>query len=247
MTSPLSETAAKTLAMLLDPRHLTAEAIATARAEFGDGDNRHLVLDHVLAPHLLPLLRQVADGAGAFEDNLKLASDYDTKTAGVPRGRVDAATFAAAPHGDRFIKQRRLTGPAPGQEDSAAIKAEGFARTMLGSEPLHRWLGALTGIAPERTGGINFKLHGPGHFLTRHSDARAGRTLCAVIYLHAYWEAAYAGRFVLHRLDGTDRVIDPLPNRMILFEANDQNHHSIEPLGAVPNGWWRVNYSVWFN
>ncbi len=245
----LNALSAKTLALLVDPAHLQSAAIAAARLRFGEGDNRHLVIDDFLVPHLLPLLRAMIDEEGEFEDNLKLAklsrADKPSGQLG-PHGKVDADTFLAAPSEDRFICQRRLIGPKAGFEDSAASKAERFVRTMLASAPMHEWLTAITGLSVAATGGINLKLHGPGHFLKPHSDAREGRQLCAVFYLHETWQRSYDGRFVLQLADGGIERIDPLPNRMILFDVTQQNVHAIEPLGKVPAGWWRSNYSVWF-
>ena len=223
--------------------------MATARAAFGASGGRYVVFDHALAPALLPLLQLVVATEGAFDDNLKLASRaYALKPAGAtgPRGAVDAKTFAAAPASDRFIHQQRLVGPKPGYEHGAGVKAEAFVRQMLRSGAMHEWLGAVTGCEIGKTGGINLKLHGPGHFLTAHSDAREGRQVCAVIYLHQHWQEDYGGHFVLLGSDGTEQRIAPLPNRMILFAANDENYHAIDPLGEVPDGWLRVNYTVWF-
>ncbi|GEM_PF-1501678 len=246
----LGAISAKTLALLVDPAHLQPDAIAAARARFGEGTNRHLVLDGFLAPHLLPLLRKAVAEDAEFEDNLKLASastaDKPPGDRG-PRGKVDSGTFYDAPPEDRFICQKRMIGAKPGRGDTAAMKAESFVRDMLASRPLHDWLGAITGCEIAQSGGINLKLHGPGHFLKPHSDAREGRKLCAVIYLHEDWRADYDGRFVLHLVDGGEKRIDTLPNRMVLFEANGENIHSIEAIGEVPEGWWRVNYTVWFN
>ena len=246
----LSEISAKTLALLVDPAHLRADAIAAARTQFGDGANRHLVLDRFLAPHLLPLLRKAVAEDAEFEDNLKLASASKAeKPPGErsPRGKVDAGTFYAASAEDRFICQKRMTGAKRGHEGSPAMRVERFVREMLASTPLHEWLSAITGCEIAQSGGINLKLHGPGHFLKPHSDAREGRKLCAVIYLHEDWRPAYDGRFVLHLVDGGEKRIDTPPNRMILFEANGENIHAIEAIGEAPEGWWRVNYTVWFN
>ncbi len=238
---------AKTLATLVDSRHLSSAAIARLRHD--EAANRHWVVDNFLAPHLLPLIREVVEHAGDFEDNLKLApAARAPRPAGYDgiRGKVDKTTFEAAPESDRFIRQQRLIGMRPGFEGSRAAKAEAFVRRMLASRPLHQWLDALTGISVSQTGGINLKLHRPGDFLRPHSDARPGRKLCAVIYTHADWAPVFDGRFVLHCVDGTHKRIDPLPNRMIVFDVMQENVHAIEPLGHIPKGWLRVNYTAWF-
>ena len=66
-----------------------------------------------------------------------------------------------------------------------------------------------------------------------------------------------------HLGDGVIRMLEQVRERMpadifgmdfdcrpdgtfVLFEANQENYHEIEPLGDVPPGWMRANYSVWF-
>ncbi|MCB2067468.1 MAG: 2OG-Fe(II) oxygenase [Erythrobacter sp.] len=238
---------AKVLATFVDPRHLTPAAMAAMRARFGQGENRHLVIDKFVSPQLLALLDRVVREEGEFEDNLKLASaaraprDSDQQT---PRGKVDAATFAAAPESDRFIRQKRLVGPRPGFEQGLGSKADRMVRQMLASQPLHQWLGAITGMALHRTGGINLKLHGEGHYLHPHSDARPGRQLCAVLYVHQAWDAAHGGEFVLHLADGEQLRFAPEPGRLVLFDVTQTNVHTVAPVTA--SDVWRVNYTAWF-
>lgn len=215
---------------------------------FAQRPNRHVVLDDVFQPSLLRLLRQVADGDGEFSDNLKLRSASKQISASVDevRGRVRADVFAAAPELDQFIKQRLLTGARPGREDSAPMRAERLVRQAMISDEFLAWLGAICTMDLTRAGGINLKLHGLDSLLRKHSDARRGRKLCMVHYLHDHWEARYGGRFLLHRNDGTTTAIDPLPNRMILFDVTEDNFHEIEPLGPECGSWVRINYSAWF-
>lgn len=238
---------AKVLGTFIDPRLLTPGALADLRARFGHGANRHLVIDNFVSPQLLALLARVVSVEGEFEDNLKLrsaslAAKADPQAG--PRGKVDAATFAAAPEGDRFIRQQRHLGPRAGHEQGLGSKADRLVRQMLASQPMHQWLGAVTGMAVQRAGGINLKLHGEGHFLHPHSDARPGRQLCAVLYVHEAWDPAHGGEFVLHLADGTRKQVAPLPGRFVLFDVTQENVHTIAPVTAADV--WRVNYTVWF-
>lgn len=246
MHESLTDNFKKILANFIDPAHLTERAIAETRHTFGDGDNRHCVIDDLLVESLLPRLTSVLAGEGRFEDNLKIAGAEKLPDGKRPRGSVTPEEFAATQPDRRFISQLRHVGPRPGMEASIANKTEAFVRAMFSGEPFHRWLSAITGLKVTKTSGINLKLHGPKHFLKAHSDARPGRKVCGVLYLHQQWEADWAGRFLLHLVDGTKKRIDPLPNRLVLFEACEQNNHEIEPLTDPPDGWMRANYSLWF-
>ncbi len=236
-------------AMLVQAHVRTSEAITQLRENFACGYNRHVLIDNVINPQLLNLLRQVAWEDGDFSANLKLGSATKAeKQSGTiaPRGTVSQAAFVAAPEADRFIHQRKLTGAKPGRENSPAMQAERLVRRAMGGAGFLGWLGAIADMELGRAGGINLKLHGPGNFLRKHSDARTGRKLCLVLYLHEHWEEHFGGRFLLHLADGSAKVIEPLPNRMVLFDVTHDNFHQIEPLGNVPEGWVRINYSAWF-
>lgn len=239
----LSDVARKTLPLVMNAQHLDAAPPCQSDS------NPHWIVDQFLTPPMLAMIRDVVATAGQFEDNLKLYSQAraarQDDAQGI-RGEVDRATFEAADSEDHFIHQRRLVGMRPGQEDSSAAKGEAFFRRMLSGPAMHEWLEMVTGIAVSQTGGINLKLHGPGDLLAEHSDARAGRKLCGVLYAHEDWQPAYGARFSLRLADGQVRLIDPLPNRLILFDVTTQNLHQVTALGEVPEGWMRVNYSVWF-
>jgi len=223
--------------------------IAELREAIGDGENRHLIVDNVISSPLLKLLRDVSKSDGEFEEVLKLrsaAKESGAAPSSAPRGTVSAQRFAHAEDNDKFINQRRLTGPKPGKEGSPAMNADTLLRRAFQSEGFLSWLTQITGITISRAGGINLKLHGPGSFLRRHSDERAGRKVCLVLYIHEDWQDEYAGRFLLHLADGTTKAIDPIPNRLILFDVRQKNAHEVEGLGDVPSGWVRINYSAWF-
>ncbi|KPF61828.1 2OG-Fe(II) oxygenase [Porphyrobacter sp. AAP60] len=225
------------------------DRVARLRQEFLQKTNRHVVIDDVFQPQIIDLLQDVVERDGKFVDNLKLSSAAkagERTRAGMPRGSVDPEAFNSADEADRFIFQRKLDGARPSRDGTPAMKAEALVRRAMGSTSFLNWLSAISGISLERVGGINLKLHGPGNFLRKHSDTRQGRKLCMVHYLHRDWHPDYAGRFRLYMDDGRVELIDPLPNRMILFDVTQDNFHEIEALGEVPPGWVRVNYSVWY-
>ena len=237
------------LAAAVDPRHLSPAAIDEVRAQFDLHANRHAVIDDFLLPAHLAPLRELVSGPDGFTENLKV-SPHGTSVAHLPetarRARVDRALFDSVPEADRFIAQEIYGGAAEGSSDSRPQRTDAVLRKVLRSSPMHALLGAMSGLALEETLAINLKRHGKGHYLRRHSDATGGRRLCGVLYLHEHWRREYGGRFLLHRDTGAPFAIDPLPNRLVLFDVTVRNDHEIEDLGSVPKGWWRANYSVWF-
>lgn len=234
--------------MVLTEKARKAQEIALLRSAFISEPNRHVVLDEVIEPSILTSLRQVVSEHGQFSANLKLRSSSAHLRTDDARQHpwVSTENFALADNADKFISQSRLVGAKPGHEESVAIRAERLMRAVMHSNDFLAWLSAISGASLTRAGGINLKLHGAGHFLRKHSDKRRGRKLCLVHYLHEHWEPSFGGRFILHRENGDFHAIDPVPNRMIIFDVTQENFHEVEPLGQIPEGWFRINYSAWF-
>jgi Rps23 Pro-64 3,4-dihydroxylase Tpa1-like proline 4-hydroxylase len=244
---PLSHSERLALSVLVNLQHLSTQAIASVRAAMDAHSNRHAVIDEFLAPQHLGPLRELVTSEGHFDRNLKVTVKGESVahlSEAERRGRVDAELFESIPDKDRFISQEIYA--ASDSEDSKAAKTDRLVRKMMHSAPMHRLLSAMSGHELSATAPINLKRHGPGHFLRRHSDATGGRKLCSVLYLHDEWEPQYGGRFILYAEDGSEIAVDPLPNRLVIFDVTVKNDHAIEELASVPEGWWRSNYSIWF-
>lgn len=237
------------LATIINPHHLSSDAIADAHNRLHQHANRHVVIDDFLLPAHLPQLRALVNSRGAFDVNLKVHNKGESVAhlaEAERRARVDRDLFESVPDKDRFISQEIYSGSSEQGGDQRPAQTDALVRKIFNTAQMHLWLSAISGHALGATLPINLKRHGPGHFLRRHSDATGGRKICGVVYLHDDWRRDYGGRFLLYREDGSHFAIDPLPNRLVLFDVTVKNDHAIEELKDVPAGWWRSNYSIWF-
>ncbi|GAB6039780.1 2OG-Fe(II) oxygenase [Endothiovibrio diazotrophicus] len=237
MSIALSTTDLESLGRWIQPAHLTPEAIAEAARRFQGSPDRYLYLDGFLEPERLAAIRTLVLEEGRMEPAHKL---YD------PPGWVDEATFEAAPEGRRFISERIYQGPKPGYEMSGPVLLDAAFRMLMRSAPFLAWLSAIVGRPAREPEGIKLKWLDRGHFLRRHSDAAENRVACMVLYLHEQWRPEYDGRFVMFGNDGGRQFVEPICNRLLLFDPYAGTAHEVEPMAEAMGEWVRINYTVWF-
>jgi len=89
---------------------------------------------------------------------------------------------------------------------------------------------------------------GPGQFLKIHADfnwhhkLQAHRRLNVLLYLTPDWQTEWGGQLELWSKDMSRRIqIDPLFNRVVIFEVtDDSNHGQPQPLQTPPSIYRRV-------
>ena len=161
-------------------------------------------------------------------------------------GWVSEDAFDATPDDQRFISELIYRGPQPGREMARSVIMDMLFRQEVKGATFQDWLGRATGRPVHRTGVINLKRLDRSHFLRWHNDRVENRTLCMVLYLHEGWCPDYAGRFLMRRLDGGMDIVEPIENRLILFDPQVKTEHAVEEIAEAATEWPRLNYTVWF-
>lgn len=221
----------------IQPQHLTSEATADYASNFRRDPEHLVVIDDFLDPVRLATIRRVLLSDGQLETVYKVRSKKDW---------VGEAEFNATSDDMRFIFEKMYRGPLPGKEMEPGILTDLMFRQLLRGSAFLSWLAAATGQPVHQTGEINLKLLNQSHFLRWHSDGVPNRTLCMVMYLHEGWRIDFAGRFLLRRFNGRIDSIEPICNRLILFDPQTGAEHAVEPISAVAGAWSRLNYTAWF-
>ena len=216
-------------------KHLLPEAVAGLRRRFEAQPERYLVVDDFLLPERLARIREAVNRDGVMETAFKVYDSNDW---------VSRERFDETPDDRRFIYETIYAGPRPGQEMSPAVIEDALFRMEMGKPDFRGWLSAVTGLPAERTGRINLKKLEQEHFLRWHNDRSPGRTLCLVLYLHAEWHPDLGGRLLMQRQDGCVDALEPLFNRLILFDPCADALHAVE---VMQGDWARLNYSAWFH
>ncbi len=237
MTLPFGAEHRTKLAPWIGPQHLSDDAIAAAAERYRGTPDRFIVLDDFLAPTRLAAIRRLVLAEGIMEPAHKV---YGL------RGFVDQDTFEEAPEDKRFLTERIYRSPKPEHAFGEPALMDLSFRRMLRSAHFHALLRAVTGSPVVSTGLINLKWLDRGHFLKRHGDDSPGRLACMVLYVHEGWRPEYRGRFIMHCRDGRREIVEPLTNRLILFDPFAGTEHEVEPMAEDMGEWVRINYSVWF-
>lgn len=223
------------LAKWIDRRHLTTEALQGISADLVESTARLAVIDNFIEGDRFALLQDVFAGDGKFEPQYKLFSR---------KQRVSVEEFRSAAEQERFLSHLELVGPSPGRELAKSVLTDLLFRNFLRGKGLD-FFSTISKFSVQSVQMINAKILTQNHFLRPHSDATPGRKLCCVFYMNDDWSPDHGGRFELYLDDRKVRTIEPIGNRLLVFQPDTAYCHAVEPFGAASGSWRRGNYSFW--
>lgn len=225
------------LANWIDARHLSPSAVEVYAREFHASPLRLLVLDDFLVLGKLDFLRRLMTGDGDLEQ---------VNVAYAGRKALDRDSFDALDETERFYSELVYRGPAPGREMAPSVLTDLMFRRTLKSREFLDYLGAIVSDTLDLGSLVELRKMSGTDILNWHDDRAVGRAACLIIYLHEAWRPQYGGRFLCRRRGAEDpQIIEPLPNRAILFDPKADTEHAVEPLLGTGDGWARINYTVW--
>jgi len=217
-------------------QHLRPGAIAEMRRRFESRPERYFVVDDFILPERLRTIRGLLTEDGVLQTAYKVFG---------AKGWASEQQFHDAADEDRFIHELIYDKPREGRERSPAVVEDALFRLELKRPTFHAWLAATMGLPVDRTGPINLKRLNNEHFLRWHTDEIPFRTVCLVLYLHEDWIPTYGGRFLMRRLAGGIDTVEPLFNRLVVFNPGAHSDHAVEPMTPAAAEWARLNYTVW--
>lgn len=159
---------------------------------------------------------------------------------------VDKAGFLGADPRERRFQHEAFVRARPGRELSPGMLALVRFKAMIRSTDFLDVLERFTGRRPSGLQELLIRRMVKGDLAKPHDDAIGGRLFCLLLYFSDGWRPEFGGEFVVHE-PGGERVIEPLPNRAVLFDVNAGLHHSVRPLAEATGDWCRYNFSIWFN
>lgn len=206
-------------------------------------------LDDAAARILADNLRMRKDWRLLINQGGKLFElDRDAQAALTPDARVklDDAVFAAA----RYDFQYRYESiRVPDGEAERSVLDDPLARlaSFLSSRPVVHFLRQVTGQARIEFADAQATAYGPGHFLTAHDDAVAGKNrLAAYVYnLTPVWRIDWGGMLLFHGVDGNvEGGLTPGFNMLNLFTVPQPHSVSLVTPAAASRrysitGWLR--------
>ena len=219
--------------------HLSADVVGRYAAQMAASPLRMVTIDDFLVSEKLLAFRDLVARDGRMEPHLRRYGDEEAVT------RSDFET--AAPEA-RFYSDLEYAGPSPGREMASSVLADLMFRRVLASEPALDFVGEIARVALAPHAEVELRAMSHGDVLNWHSDALGSRVVCMVVYLHESWEPRFGGRFLCKlRGEKEAEVVDPIPNRVILFDLRADTVHAVDALAGAPDGWTRMNYTIWFS
>lgn len=221
----------------ISSEHLQADAMSRYHRAIHHSHGRAAIIDNLLLPDKLAVLRELFSGDGRFEPTCGLFNRHPHE--------VPDETFDAAPEAEQFYRYRNFRGPMPGRAMAPGMVHNALF-TMLSRTPAWRaWLASILGAPLAKQTGMHARIMSRGMFMKRHDDDAHG-SLCAIFYLSPGWERAFGSCFVQE--DKGERVIEvaPLANRLLLFSPRNGLSHGVAPMLEAAGGWERWSYSLWY-
>lgn len=221
--------------------------IEQAHQRFRNDPARLLIIDDALAPGRYQLLSNA----------MRNDCDWETRSGVIRRSKegrraspqrtewVDTTTFAGAQPAEQFFQHEAFVRARPGHEMSPGMIGLVRFKALLNNPAFLDMLGRITGVRPQGLQELLIRRMVRGDMAKPHDDAIGDRVFCLLLYFSDGWQPTYDGRFIMHMPDG-ERIVDPLPNRMVLFDVNAGLMHSVRPLDTAPLDWHRYNFSIWF-
>jgi hypothetical protein len=227
----------------INQEHLEPSRQAIYSAAFTSVPYPSIVIDNLLRPEKLAALRQFFAIEARFEEKFyfkKWVRGHSSEEA------VPAETWYAAPEAHRASVEYILVGSHPDHRMSLGTITNIKFGELLRSPAFMNFIEAVTGIRCMALTGIMTRILVGGQYITSHNDFRRDRDLCGVFYLSGDWHPSYGGCF-RHRGTGLDSVqIQPLPNRLLLFQPRVDLLHDVEPISQAGAKWRRCAYTLWF-
>jgi hypothetical protein len=227
----------------VNQEHLEPARGAVYAKAFTSALYHSITIDNFLCPEKFANLRQFFATEGNFEEKFYLGAwvhGHDSEEA------VPAEVWRAAPEDHRASVECIYIGPRPDfRMGLGTITNIKFAE-LLQSPMFMNFLEAVTGIRCMTLTGFMTRMLVGGQYITPHNDFREDRSLCGVFYVSEDWHPSYGGCF-RHRGTGSDSVrVEPLPNRLLLFQPRADLQHDVEPIGQAGANWRRCAYTLWF-
>lgn len=238
MNATLTLSEVETLSKWVQADHLTPEKMGQYKEAFEQSESKYLVLDNFLCSKYLKPLRQLALHEGQMETVYK--------TFDIPNF-IPKEEFDKNDQENQFIIEEVYRGPKDNFKMGKPALTDLLLRKFVRSHEFHRFLNLIMNCAINETGSnIHLKALKYGHFLKAHSDRFPNRVACMVIYLHEDWQEEYKGRFIMNGLHGEHEYVDPITNRILMFDPNVGTTHEVEPIADPGKNWTRINYTIWF-
>lgn len=207
------------LELYINQQHLHAHALQAFTSAFQDNKTNVLQIDHFLTT-------TIAQRCSRFLSN---DASYDNFYGFFSKNRkpiTDKTEWLKAPENERFFCYEMLNGNV---RDSLHINAITFLklRHFLESDLFLQFTEKATGRNLRAATSVRIHRMQTGHFLKPHNDRTNNREIAFIIYLSPDWLPEYGGNLHIIGHDDSELILNPIYNRLLMFDVNQHKHHFI--------------------
>jgi hypothetical protein len=227
------------LTALVEPHHLTDDAVAAYRSEFQSSPARHVVLKDFLK-------LAVAERLSRFLDT---EAEYATEHGlfGIDQG-VDEHQWNAADESSRFFRFSKLVGTQPQYQLSEnALTYLRFRSTFQTDAELRGFFAAITGMDLGASDDFGSHSMRAGDFLKHHDDDNRNRVLALVLYLSPEWKREYGGTLKIVEPSGSELTVDATYNSLVAFDTRAGTSHYVVPISPDAGTRKRLTIGGWYH
>ena len=221
--------------------HFAKDSIDSYSARFQQNDIRLLTINNFLMSSTLEKCSRFLCDHAHYETMYGVFAKKQKTT--------DKLSWSALPEAERFFCYEMLSG----SDHSDTINSDSLAflklRHFLGSMIFRQYVSRLTAMRLAEVTPIKVHRMYRGHFLKPHDDRSDGRLIAFILYLSPSWLPEYGGSLRIIKHGGSEVVVEPFFNRLLIFDVNRHKHHYIAEIfeqGRIARRNGRISINGWF-
>ena len=225
----------------INEQHLHTHALQTLASTFHNNKTNILQIDDFLTA-------AIAQRCSRF---LSLDASYDNFFGFFSKKKqhvTDKTEWLKVPENERFFCYEMLNGNV---KNPLHINAITFLklRHFLESGLFLQFAENITGRDLRDVTPVRIHRMKTGHFLKKHNDRVKNREIAFIIYLSPDWLPEYGGNLHIIDYGDSEHILNPVYNRLIMFDVNQHKHHFISEVrehGQTGQRHGRLSINGWF-
>lgn len=197
--------------------------------------NSGVCLDNFLHEEHIDRLQEVIDKEAVYKEHFKLFGSSSP---------VSREMFLAAPEKERFLYRRYINAALPEYKKSHNwLSYREFQLFFIVHMPA--FLGDIFKLKLKVQNQFTHS-HQKKHYLKAHNDELDRRKICTVLYLSRDWKREYGGSLHMECKDGSEKIIEPLCNRLLIFFPYKYSKHFVERHTELAKEKTRTCHVTWY-
>lgn len=223
---------------LFQSHHFEAEVKQEYASNMLQSQEKVMVLDDFLKPEVLKGIQSFLAQEAVFEQKYRIYS--------VPK-YIDKEQWNSASQEDRFYTFRSVKTVKDEYKTSPNWLKYLSLKMAFSKTAVMDYFTQITGLEASRCQEVYAKCMSKDDFIKPHDDADGKRKICCVLFTSDQIDKSMGGQLCFTNSDtGQEIKIDPICNRLVVFEASAANSHIVSPLKTSDKNLTRDNVVIWY-